>query len=74
MNDGRGCSGHNKILVANTWLQKMSRKWMWLQKNFTIELLGISWLHELDGKNLLSGKFLHCCVNYPSCWDILVIL
>ena len=49
MNDGRGCSGHEKFLVANTWLQKMSHKWMQSQKNFLIKLLGISWLHELDG-------------------------
>ena len=44
-----------------------------VMENFLIKLLGIPWLHELDGGNLLSGKFLCCYVNCPGCWDILVI-
>ena len=42
-------------------------------ENFPIKLLGISWQHELDGGNLQLGKFLHCYVSYPSCWNIIVI-
>ena len=48
-----------KFLVMNMWLQKLSHEWVWSQKNglqtdvvmpnFLIKLLGISWLHELDG-------------------------
>ena len=31
------------------------------------ELLGSSWLHEMDGGNLLTGKFLQGYAYYPSC-------
>ena len=43
-----------------------------VMNNFPINLLEISWLHKLDMGNLKSGKFLHCYVNYPGCWGILI--
>ena len=51
-----------KMLVTNTMVK------------IPDELLGNSWLHEVDGGNFLMGKFLEAMVTTLVVWDILVIL